>query len=202
MENKTINQQQTNKKLKDQVNSLKKAKKDLENEVKPLKIKKDKNKNVKDKNDILNRPISTEVVKISILVSEACDKSIESKATQEDNFEAKTSNNQKFCTHSKQCIARLPKPPLHTKWKNGGGLTVLLPNQAFKKAIKNYEADFGDHFCQDCNSEWICFETGNFYCVRSCGNNLVKFENESWWNGEGNFKSRDQQMFRILVDIA
>ena len=107
----------------------------------------------------------------------------------------------KFCNHEKQCLLRCPKPPPTRKFKNGDGLTVLLPNHAIKSDIEKYELEFGDHECNDCNSETIWNETGSFYIVRSCGNNLVKFEDQSWWTGEGNFKFREQQTFSIWIDF-
>ena len=98
-------------------------------------------------------------------------------------------------------IYRRPKPPPSRKFKNGDGLTVMLPNWAMKLDIIKYESEFGDHDCSDCNLESIWNETGSFYIVRSCGNNLVEFENISWWTGEGDFKSREQQMYRIMIDL-
>ena len=106
-----------------------------------------------------------------------------------------------LCSHEKQCVVRDPKPPPPSKVKNGHGLTFLLPNQAFKHEIEKYEAEFGDHFCSDCNWESIWCETSGFYRVKSCGNRLIKFEGFRWWDGEGDFSSRDQQMFSIMIDL-
>ena len=107
----------------------------------------------------------------------------------------------KFCHHENQCILRRPKPPPPRAFKNGDGLTVLLPNQAMKQNIERYELEFGEHECDDCNSEMIWNETGSFYRVKSCGNKLVKFEDQCWWKGEGDFKLRAQQMFAIWIDF-
>jgi hypothetical protein len=106
-----------------------------------------------------------------------------------------------ICTHKPQCILGTPKPPPPRLFSNGDGLTVNLPNWSSKRDIQTYEAEFGDHKCEDCNEEFVVIETGAFYKVNSCGNNLVKFEDCSWWDGEGDFSTREQQRVSILVDV-
>ena len=70
-----------------------------------------------------------------------------------------------------------------------------------REKIVEYEMEFGEHNCSDCNQESIWNETGGFYIVRSCGNNLVEFENFKWWVGEGDFGTREQQTYGIMIDI-
>ena len=106
-----------------------------------------------------------------------------------------------ICTHQPQCIIGTPeKPPLRS-YANGEGLTVNLPNWSRRAEVKLYEAEFSDHKCEDCIDELIVIETGGLYKVYSCGNNLVKFEGFEWWNGEGDFASREQQMVTLLMDL-
>ena len=79
-------------------------------------------------------------------------------------------------------------------------MTVNLPNWSSKKEVQIYEAAFGDHNCGDSNYELIVIETGGFFKLHSCGNNLVKFEDFEWWNGDGDFSTGEQQWFLPLLD--
>ena len=113
---------------------------------------------------------------------------------------ANSTSNHK-CIHQPQCISRYPKDPPSRIWNNGDGLTVLLPNWSSKSEIEKYETAFGEHSCKDCNTETIIFETGGMYRVRSCGNNLAKFEDCAWWTGEGDFSAREQQTATLMIDL-
>ena len=200
LDQKTLNQQNTIRNLKDLVTELKNDKAKLGIEIKKIKRIND-NKKVKDQNHNFS-PVGKEIILEMSFKCEACDKKFRNKASLIAHI--KIDHNESLrqsCNHVKQCTARKPKSPPIRTWKNGDGLTVCLPNVASKCDIEKYEEEFGEHECDDCNFESIIFETGSMYRVKSCGNNLVKFEGMSWWDGEGEFKSREQQMFKLIVDL-
>ena len=187
LECKALNQQDTITNIKEKIKELKKEKTQIEKEVKTMKQKHDKKHGIKDKNQNLNMDNVDKETQVEISFDcEVCEKTFKNRTTLNAHIKVnhdKMSN--PFCNHVRQCVARNPKSPLPRKWKNGDGMTVCLPNIAFKSNIEKYETDFGDHTCEDCNQESIIFENGSMYRVKSCGNNLVKFENMEWWLEKG-----------------
>ena len=163
-ENKVLSQQDTNKNLKDQIKGFKVEKSELEKEINRIKRKmekcsrKDKNQN----SSSIEKGTGTD----TIFKCEVCEQTFKNKTTISAHI--KIHHNEKLrssCNHVMQCIARKPKSPPRRKWQNGDGMTVCLPNQAEKIDIENYELEFGDHECEDCNVESIVCETLCIYQV-------------------------------------
>ena len=219
LDNKIDNQQDTIKNLKAEKNKLKDEKVKLEKDalktikkIEKKKTKQDKNHNLETNQNnceyesdpfkkVSENKLALDNLKVTLANDvescEACEHDVENYL----QAQVKPSHETGIpCNHEFQCILRTPKPPPVRKLRNGDGLTVLLPNQAFKTEIENYEKDFGEHTCEDCNEEWIWNETNSFYRVKSCGNNLVQFEGMTWWLGEGDFVHRDQQMYTVMID--
>ena len=161
------------------------------------------NSSRKDKNhDLSTRSIEKETEADPCFQCNLCGKTFKNKTSM--NAHIRVHHNEKYspsCNHVMQCTLRRPKAPPRRKFQNGDGMTVSLPNQARRDDVVNYEIGFGDHECEDCNQESIVCEQGCIYRVRSCGNNLVKFEGFEWWIGEGDFKSRKNMMCINLVDL-
>ena len=69
------------------------------------------------------------------------------------------------------------------------------------KYVENYRVFTGNIGKGCLRSQEVNNKITPCYRVKSCGNNLIKFEGFRWWEGEGDFRLREQQMYTIMIDL-